>query len=205
MVVTNDIMNQRREKTCFAVTAERKYFHAGNSFVKRSLRPSEWQVSRWKGTIHVPRMGNERLLNEAAALEYIHQHTNIPVPKLYSCFEDDQAVVLVTEYVEGVGMNDLTDAQRTTVKAELDQHLQTLQTLRSARLGGPSGIVIPPLPRHRSHPARRLVRPPGSLEPARIRLLPQRPLAAERGRGPGVAENPSDIGLGVRGVLARVV
>lgn len=71
MTITNNVANQHREETCIAITSERKYFHPGNSFVKRSLRPSEWQVSHIKGTIHVPRLGNERLLNEAAALAYI--------------------------------------------------------------------------------------------------------------------------------------
>lgn len=144
MAVTNKIANQRREKTCIGITSERKYFHPGNSFVKRSLRPSEWQVSAIKGTIHVPRLGNERLLNEAAALDYIRHNTNIPIPKLYSCFEDDGAVILVTEYINGVGMHELDDAQREIVRAELERHLETLHGLRSSRIGGPSGIVIPP-------------------------------------------------------------
>jgi len=54
---------------------------------------------------------------------------------LYSYFEDDQAVVLVIEYVDGVGINELDDAQRKIVKAELEQHLETLQGLRSSRIG----------------------------------------------------------------------
>jgi hypothetical protein len=120
LAITNKIANQRREKTCIGVTVERKYFHTGKSFVKRSLRPSGWQVSATKGTIHVPKMGNERLLNEAAALDYIQQNTNIPVPKFYSCFEDDDAVVLVTAFIDGVGMYELNDSQRDIVKAELE-------------------------------------------------------------------------------------
>lgn len=71
MPITNNVANQHREETCIAITSERKCFHPGNSFVKRSLRPFEWQVSHIKGTIHVPRLGNERLLNEAAALAYV--------------------------------------------------------------------------------------------------------------------------------------
>ncbi|KAL9535716.1 hypothetical protein SMMN14_01024 [Sphaerulina musiva] len=97
MPITNNVANQHREETCIAITSERKCFHPGNSFVKRSLRPFEWQ--------------------------------------LYSYFEDDQAVVLVIEYVDGVGINELDDAQRKIVKAELEQHLETLQGLRSSRIG----------------------------------------------------------------------
>jgi hypothetical protein len=66
MVLTNQLINRRREELCVGMTSERKYFHAGKAFIKRSLRPSEWQVSPFKGTIHVPRMNNERLLNEGS-------------------------------------------------------------------------------------------------------------------------------------------
>ncbi|EMF17236.1 uncharacterized protein SEPMUDRAFT_33394, partial [Sphaerulina musiva SO2202] len=38
------------------------------------------------------------------------------------------------EYVDGVGINELDDAQRKIVKAELEQHLETLQGLRSSRI-----------------------------------------------------------------------
>jgi aminoglycoside phosphotransferase (APT) family kinase protein len=143
MALTNETINHRREVTCSGITPERKYFHAGNSFIKRSLRPSEWQTT-WAGTVHVPRMNNEKLLNEGAALDYIRRHTNIPVPTLHACFEDDKAVILVTEYIEGVGMNELDEKQKKIVTAELEGHLKTLRGLRSSRLGGPTGIVIPP-------------------------------------------------------------
>ncbi|KAI6855374.1 kinase-like protein [Hortaea werneckii] len=144
MPITNKIANQRREEDCIAITSERKYYHAGASFIKRSLRPSEWQVSPVKGTIHVPRQNNERLLNEAATLRFVRQHTSIPVPTVHCCFEDDQAIILVTEYVEGVGMNDLSLSQRRIVQVELESHIQELHNLRSSVLGGPSGIVIIP-------------------------------------------------------------
>lgn len=58
--------------------------------------------------------------------------------------EDDDAYYLVTEYVEGVSMSSLTEDQKAIVREELQGHLATLQTLKSNRLGGPSGIVIPP-------------------------------------------------------------
>ncbi|KAF1951085.1 kinase-like protein [Byssothecium circinans] len=136
--------NTRKEENCFAVTAERKYYHANNSFIKRSLRPSEWQVSPFKGTIHVPRLGVERILNEAAALTYVKENTNIPVPTLHACFEDDNAAYIVTSYVDGVSMSALTDDQKAIVTKELEGHIETLHSLRGARLGGPSGHVILP-------------------------------------------------------------
>lgn len=83
-------------------------------------------------------------MNEAESLRYIRHHTNIPVPTVYCDFEDEDAYYLVTEYVEGVSMSQLTEDQKAVVREELQGHLATLQTLKSNRLGGPSGIVIPP-------------------------------------------------------------
>jgi serine/threonine protein kinase len=103
--VTNQMLNSRREENCISITVERKYYRVGQTWVKRSLRPTEWQVNPFTGTIVIPRFGRERLLNEAASMKFIAEHTNIPVPKLYCCFEDDEAVYLVMEYIEGVGMN----------------------------------------------------------------------------------------------------
>ena len=142
MPVTNEMIE--REKNCIGITAERKYYYVDNTFIKRSLRPHEWQLSKFKGTTHVPRQSNERLLNEAACLRYIRDNSNIPVPRLYCAFEDDNAVILVTEYVRGVGMNLLDESQRATVVQELEGHLQTLRRLKSSVIGGPSGHVVLP-------------------------------------------------------------
>lgn len=142
--ITNKMANSCKEIDCFAVTAERKYYHIGKTFMKRSLRPREWQVSPFKGTIHVPRQGNERLLNEAAAMQFVKEHTKIPVPLLHCAFADDDAVYLVMEYIAGVSMASLTEDEKHVVKQELAEHLETLQSLRSSTLGGVSGLVIPP-------------------------------------------------------------
>lgn len=139
--VTNLILNAQREEACVGITTERKYFHADGAFIKRSLRPSEWQHNPFAGTLCIPRFGNERILNEAAALRFIANKTDIPVPKLYSCFQDDNAVYLVMEYVEGVSMASLDSEQRATVEPELEGFLQTLRSLKSDVWGGPTGIV----------------------------------------------------------------
>ena len=138
-------MNQKKEKDCIAITPERKYHYLPQTktFVKRSLRPREWQLNL-RGCIIVPRLGSERLRNETAVLQYIKEHTSIPVPQVKAAFEDDEAFYLVTEYVDGVGMNELSDAQRVVVAKELEEHLNTLHNLRSRKLGGPTGIIIPP-------------------------------------------------------------
>lgn len=139
--VTNRMLNARREKDCVGITHERKYFHSEGSFVKRSLRPSEWQHNPFAGTLSIPRFGHERILNEAAALRFIAEKTDIPVPKLYGCFEDDQAVYLVTKYIEGVKMAELQPEQRKTIELELDGYVDTPRNLKSDVWGGPSGIV----------------------------------------------------------------
>ncbi|KAJ4865676.1 phosphotransferase enzyme family domain-containing protein [Trichoderma breve] len=119
---TNSELNERREKNCIAISHERKYFRVGNTWVKRGLRPHEWQKQ-----------------NE----------TGIPLPKLLGCFEDDGAAYLVTEYVEGVGMNDLDTERQAVVTKELQCHILTLKRLTSDTWGGPDKMltycqVLPP-------------------------------------------------------------
>lgn len=139
--ITNQMINARKEENCVAVTPERKYYKDGQTWIKRSLRPDEWQVNPYNGQLLVPRMGRERILNEAASIRFITEKTNIPVPKLYCCFEDNEAVYLVMEYVEGVGMNELPEEQRKIVEFEVRVHLDTLKKLRHHNWGGPSGLV----------------------------------------------------------------
>ena len=83
-------------------------------------------------------------MNEAESLRYIRQHTNIPVPLVHCDFEDDDAYYLVTEYIEGANMAALAEDRKSVVRKELQGDLATLKNLRSSRLGGPSGLVIPP-------------------------------------------------------------
>jgi tRNA A-37 threonylcarbamoyl transferase component Bud32 len=59
----------------------------------------------FQGTIHVPRLGIERILNETAALRFIKENADIPIPTLYACFEDDNSAYIITSYVEGVSMS----------------------------------------------------------------------------------------------------
>ncbi|KAI1499165.1 kinase-like domain-containing protein [Biscogniauxia marginata] len=131
-----------KEEGCFAITFERKYYHRGGSFIKRSLRPREFRTGL-RG-LHIPRVGKERLMNEAESLLFIREHTDIPVPTVYCHFEDDEAYYLIVEYIEGESMSDLEETQKAIVREELKRHLATLKTLKSNRIGGPGGIVIPP-------------------------------------------------------------
>jgi len=130
------------EEGCFASTFERKYYRKGDIFVKRSLRKSEYQTG-YRG-LHIPKLGKERLRNEAASLQFVQEFTNIPVPRLYHHFEYDGAYYVAMEYVEGVSMSDLSENQKEVVAREIEIHLSTMHNLKSNKIGGPSGIIIPP-------------------------------------------------------------
>ncbi|TGO39749.1 hypothetical protein BHYA_0048g00140 [Botrytis hyacinthi] len=130
------------EEGCFATTFERKYYKKADIFVKRSLRESEYRTG-YRG-MHIPKLGKERLRNEAASLNFIQEFTNIPVPRLYNHFEYNGAYHIVLEYVEGVNMADLSESQKEVVKIEIETHLTTMHNLTSRKIGGPSGIIIPP-------------------------------------------------------------
>ncbi|KAH8751110.1 kinase-like domain-containing protein [Diaporthe sp. PMI_573] len=133
---------QSTEEGCFGKTFERKYFRQQGCFIKRTLRPSEFRHGH-RG-LHIPRANKERLINEAASLRYVRQHTNIPVPTVYCDFEDEEAYYLITQWVDGVLMADLSEAHKEVVAAEVEKHLATLHALKSHHLGGPTSIVIPP-------------------------------------------------------------
>lgn len=134
--------SKQTEEGWIATTFERKYYQREGVFIKRSLRPNEYRTG-YRG-LHVPRLGKERILNEAKSLQFIREHTDIPVPTVYCHFEDDGAYYLITEYIEGVSMSELPEEHKALVREELESHRAKLMTLKSSRLGGPSGIVIPP-------------------------------------------------------------
>jgi hypothetical protein len=158
----NRMVNQ--EKDCFAISHERKYYICGNTFIKRSLRPSEWQ--QHNGYLHVPIFNFERIMNEGACLQFVAENTNVPVPKLFACFEDDGAAYLITEHVEGVGMNSLSAEDQKTVAVELEAHLATLRTLTLDTWDGPRGNV-------RTRPSsRHIIVVPAIVVPADNQVLP---------------------------------
>lgn len=136
---TNGELNAKREEHCIAVTHERKYYRVGQTWIKRSLRPTEWQ--KHDGYMHIPLFNLESVLNEGACLRFLAENTSIPLPRLHACFEDDGAAYLITEYVEGVGMNELDDAKRDVVRRELLVHMETMSKLKSNVWGGPGGMV----------------------------------------------------------------
>ncbi|CAH0054138.1 unnamed protein product [Clonostachys solani] len=130
------------EDGCLYMTAERKYYQSGLSFIKRSLREKEYHQGPYGPC--VPRLSKERLQNEAECLRFIRSNTNVPVPAVYADFEDDVAYYLVTEFIQGVDLNDIPLEKKDLVRAEVEKHLHTLHNLRSKTVGGPSGLLIPP-------------------------------------------------------------
>ena len=204
MYVTNRSLNDRREPKCIAVSPERKYYRDGNTFVKRSLRTTEWQINPVRGVIHVPRQGRERVLNEASAMRYIADNTNIPIPKLHCDFEDDGAVYLVMEYVEGNTMDQLSADPRKLVQLELDRHNETLHGLKSRIVGGKRTIrsCSTASSRHPQESPRSMGAE--GIGVRRICVLPQRSLAAKRYRRSGDSSNSSYNRLGVRWFLPRI-
>ncbi|KAF9772976.1 hypothetical protein IL306_009270 [Fusarium sp. DS 682] len=133
----------RLEEGCEGITFERKYYQRGVSYIKRSLRRHEYK----KGLhgLHAPQLSKERLQNEADCLRFIRHATNIPVPTVYAGFEDDGAYYLITEFIDGVLMSELPEEEKDPIFQELNKHLVSLRNLKSQKLGGPSGLVIPPL------------------------------------------------------------
>jgi hypothetical protein len=73
----------------------------------------------------------QRWKNDAAILQYLAAHTDIPLPRLQCVCEDDGAFYHFTELVKGVTMDSLGEEDKAVVTTELLQHVATLKSLRS--------------------------------------------------------------------------
>lgn len=100
--------------------SDQKYFHVGNSCIKRTLRRHEWSSS----SASPPSTFPQRWKNDAAILQYLAARTNIPLSPLY---EDDSAFYHCTESVDGVIMDSLSEEEKTVVTKELPQHVANPQ------------------------------------------------------------------------------
>lgn len=138
-------LHDHREPGCIAVLADRKYFHVGKLFIKRTLRRHEWTELGHDFSVTPSAALPQRFRNDVAILQYLRERTNIPLPAFQCVFEDDGAMYLVTDFVEGVGMNKLSEEDRKVVEKELLRHVATLKTLRSDRPGVPGEpLMVPP-------------------------------------------------------------
>jgi len=144
-MVNNKDLNDSREPGCWAVLADRKYYHVGNLCIKRTLRRHEWQ-SAINGALAVPPTAiPQRWKTDAAILQYLSKTTNIPLPRFQCIFEDDGAFYHCTEYVPGVSMKKLSEDEKRVVMEELQQHVETLRSLRSDTPGVPGeSLMCPP-------------------------------------------------------------
>lgn len=144
-MVTNQELNERREPGCSVVLADKKYFHVGAWFMKRTLRQHEWQSVSDDIVIVPPTTYPQRWKNDAAILRFLRKETDIPLPPSECTFEDDGAFYFQTQYVEGISMKDLRLEEKKTVARELEQHMATLKSLRSDTPGVPGeSLLCPP-------------------------------------------------------------
>lgn len=125
-------------------TALRRLEYYEDRFLKRNLRPDEY-LRNIKGEILIPQGEKQRLENEAASLHFIKSNTNIPVPTVLDAYEHEGCYHLWTEWVPGVMMDTLSPSDQATVMIEVEEHLRTLQNLRSKTVGGPTGIIALPI------------------------------------------------------------
>lgn len=127
-----------------ARTAEKVYhINDRGRVLKRSLKQDEYYILS-NGERLVPPLVVERLQNEAACMEFVRKHTNIPVPKLLNTYEEDGSYHLWMEFIDGVEMNELTEREQTKLFPQIQNIITTLQTFRSKYSGGPTGILSPP-------------------------------------------------------------
>lgn len=66
------------------------------------------------------------------------------MPKVYGAFELNGAFWLITEYIKGVDLALLPKEKQLPVLKELEGHLETLQSLKSNSVRGPTGIIVLP-------------------------------------------------------------
>ncbi|TFK53173.1 kinase-like protein [Heliocybe sulcata] len=135
------------EPGCIGLSHEKKYFVVGNDpsemFIKRSLEEREYTIN-WRSEMVIPRFVKERLQNEAAAIRYVKEHTNIPVPVIRGAFEDCGRYYLLEDVVPGVLMAELSDEQKAVVTVELEQYIDTLHSIKSKMMGGLAGSACLP-------------------------------------------------------------
>ncbi|KAI9759189.1 MAG: hypothetical protein M1835_000443, partial [Candelina submexicana] len=143
-MVVNLEHNDGKESACLSVLADEKYFHIGNSFLKRTLRKHEWPTSS-SGKLIVPSPSYvHRWNNEAETLGFLRQCTKIPLPTFHCILKDDGALYFFTKFVDGVGMNELQPTQQAIVMKEVEEHVAALQSLRSEIPSGSNGPILCP-------------------------------------------------------------
>ncbi|EXJ81359.1 hypothetical protein A1O3_07650 [Capronia epimyces CBS 606.96] len=128
-------------------TYERKYcIDSDNNTFRKTEIPSNTnlygkQTTPWKSAA--------RIKNEYQTLRFIKTHTTIPVPEALSIENRDGCWSVLTEYVDGIPLDDLPDNIRPAAVKKAQEFIEQvvlpqLSRLRSRVNGTLSGEVIPP-------------------------------------------------------------
>jgi hypothetical protein len=135
-------------------TPHRAYDIDWHTFVKRELRTSELLSDQDGEVIPLPEDSTARLLNEFLTLQYLQQHTNVPVPRPISFTKEAGIAILTTSSVAdgAIALSDYVGRDRDTVIRKVEQELLTniipaLRQHKSRRMGGIASnerLLLPP-------------------------------------------------------------
>ncbi|KAK2051091.1 hypothetical protein LY76DRAFT_677272 [Colletotrichum caudatum] len=127
--------------------ATKIYVTTPDSFTNKEYLPSE-RPKNQSGDLIVWKLGIERLRNEGSALEYVKEHTTIPVPQVLYCGPDgDGAMSLTVEFVDGIMCEEVKDCCQLVVK-NTNEFIEATVLLQlwglTSDQTGLNGLVIPP-------------------------------------------------------------
>ncbi|KAK5677926.1 hypothetical protein LTS10_009809 [Elasticomyces elasticus] len=154
--------------------AHRIYNLDQDTFTKREPRPHEYHAHSFTGEPLLLRNDSRsRIENEYLVLQYLRQHTDIPVPEPINYTVEDGAAILTTSRVLGaIEIDDCAEADRAQIVEHVEKELHEkilpqLQNLKSRRMGGLTAddqLVIPPFIGTAYERGSFFRRPPGSRE-----------------------------------------
>jgi hypothetical protein len=75
-------------------------------------------------------------------IAFIAKHASILIPELHCCFEDDEVVYLVMDYIKGVSMNELKEEKQKVVEKELKVYIDMVKKLKSKFWVGLWGLYV---------------------------------------------------------------
>ncbi|KAF6766907.1 Aminoglycoside phosphotransferase [Kalmanozyma brasiliensis GHG001] len=118
-------------------------------FMKRSVDPREFRVDRDNHRVVSFTNSANAVRNEKLAIDYVREHTSIPVPNIVFYLDEGDRVYLATEVVEGVTLGDIEDPKdEFKVCKQLDAYVTELETHRSSKIRGFGVDVCLPVHMH---------------------------------------------------------
>ncbi|KAK5696866.1 hypothetical protein LTR97_008172 [Elasticomyces elasticus] len=134
--------------------AHRIYKLDQHTFTKREPKPHEYVINDDSNEpFPLPNDSRSRLENEFLVLQYLRQHTDIPVPEPISYTVEEGAAILTTSRVVGaVEICECAESDRAQIVEHVEKELHekilpVLQSLKSRRMGGMTQddqLVVPP-------------------------------------------------------------